>query len=314
LQQELNALKTRIVQQEAQSRRNNLLFYGVPEQINESWQDCEKKIRSIMSNSMGMQNVDSITFERVHRLGMKNPHKSRPIIAKFCHFKAREAVWKLSHKLISTNYKLSEDFPIEILNERKTLYPIFKAAKTSNAVKSALLKVDKLHIDNRIYTTKNLNELPNELRPENLATKVTDKVVLFASKHSTLSNFYSEYPIRIDGQLYCSTEQYYQSEKARFLGDDHSASKVMAESDPYKIHELGKRILNRNHGNWEPHARMTLLKANRAKFAQFDLAKQALMSTKNLPIGEATKDPTFGIGLHIRDPAALDYSNWTGKK
>jgi ribA/ribD-fused uncharacterized protein len=174
------------------------------------------------------------------------------------------------------------------------------------------LKVDKLHIDGQVYSITNLHELPRELRPENIATKITDKVALFASKHSPLSNFYSQSQIKIDHQFYCSTEQYYQSQKAMFFDDDTTAAKIMTETDPYKISALGKRISKFDSAKWEPKIREVLLKANREKFAQDWGANHVLKSTGDLPIGEATKDPTFGIGLHINDPLALEKSKWSG--
>ena len=49
-----------------------------------------------------------------------------------------------------------------------------------------------------------------------------------------------------------------------------------------------------------------------AKFSQVQTARQALLSTGRKVLGEATKDPIYGIGLNINDPAAEDPSKWTG--
>ena len=313
LKQEVSTLKHKLIQQETQSRRNNLLFYGVPEQEWEKWSDCEKSISNIIKTNMGITDGDKIKFERVHRLGLKSANRSRPILAKFCYFKDREIVWHHGRKLAKSNYKLSEDFPIEVLNERKVLYPIYKAADNNKRYKTVSLKVDKLHVDNKVYTSKNLHELPDDLKPAQLATRTTDKVALFASKHSPLSNFYSENLMTIEMRTYCSTEQYYQFEKAKFFKDDVTAEKILAESDPQKIYVLGKRISNCNEAMWEPHACDVLLRANREKFAQVLYARDTLLSTNKLSIGVATKDPKFGIGFHINDPSAFDETKWTGK-
>lgn len=313
LKNEISMLKTRIIQQESQSRRNNLIFNGIPENTNESFGDCEIALWSLFKDVLGITDGKLIKFERVHRLGRKSPHKQRAIIAKFCYFKDREHVWKLRNKLSSSKVIMSEDYPTEIIEERRALLPILKAAKNSTTVKTATLTYNKLHIDGKNYDVNCLNKLPEFLRPENIATKRGNGVTLFASKHAYLSNFYTSEPIKIDMETFCSTEQYYQAKKSLFFNDDITAAKIMSENDPYKIHFLGKYIRNCDESKWQPEACKVLLKANRAKYEQIHIAREALLSTGTDEIGEATRDPVFGIGLTINDPAAFDRSKWTGK-
>ena len=311
LKNEITSLKTRIIQQELQSRRNNLIFYGIPEKDKESWIDCEKSVCDIIGSNMGIENAQDIEIERAHRLGVKQQNKTRGIIVKFCKFKDREIVWKKAKTLAKTNHKLSEDYPAEVLAERRVLYPIYKLAVNNKSYKEVSLKVDKLYINRKAYSSINIHELPPELHPKVFATKITKDVAIFASQHSPLSNFYSEAEIRIDLQTYCSTEQFYQSEKASFFNDDITHNKILAENDPYKISDLGKRIKNYDESLWKPHVRQTLLKANRAKYEQVPIARSLLLSTNDLPLGEATKNPVFGIGLHVNDPKALNIDNWS---
>ena len=114
-------------------------------------------------------------------------------------------------------------------------------------------------------------------------------------------------------ETFFSTEQYYQAKKSVFFNDEVTAAKIMAEKDPYKIHSLGKRIQNCDEEKWQPEACKVLLKVNNAKYEQLCVAREALLATGTDALGEATLDPTFGIGLHINDPAAFDRSKWTGK-
>jgi ribA/ribD-fused uncharacterized protein len=313
LKSELSDMKARTIQLEAQSRRNNLLFYGLPEKERELWEDCENAVKYVLHEVMGISDEAAIKFERVHRVGPKIHRKDRAIIARFCFFKDRELAWSKRGKLKGSIYRIAEDYPQEILAERQQLYPILKAAKNCEGVKSAVLKFNKLHIDGRVNTCKTLQTLPSRLNPANFATKHLDNAVLFCSKFSALSNFYSESPIRIKMRQYCSTEQYYQYTKAEFFSDDEIASKILSEPDPQKIHALGKRIKNCNEEVWLQRAPGVLYEANMAKFSQLDVAKEALLSTGRKTIAEATVDPTFGIGLRISDPAAKDPSKWTGK-
>lgn len=311
LKKELIDLKLRTVMNESQSRRNNLLFHGIIETAKESWQDCEKAVSNVLKKDMNIS--EDIKFERVHRIGYKTPNNARSIIVKFNSFKDREQVWSQRKKLSKLTVRISEDYPTEILEERKVLYPIFIAAKNCDQVTSTSLKVNKLHINGKVYTTKNLYDLPEHLQPKSFATKQQNGVVLFSSRYSLLSNFYSESPISVKGKSYCSTEQYYQHTKALHFEDDLAAKRIMDETDPLKIHNLGKRIRNYNEKQWETRASQVLYEANIAKFQQLPDAKQALLSTESDRIGEATLDPEFGIGLRITDKAALDSDKWTGK-
>ncbi|KAK7910433.1 hypothetical protein WMY93_015117 [Mugilogobius chulae] len=78
---------------ENQSRRNNLLFDGIPESEHEKWSESEDKIRKIISDNLKLD-TKHIELERVHRSG-KLPGqggKPRPIVVKFLRHKDRLAV------------------------------------------------------------------------------------------------------------------------------------------------------------------------------------------------------------------------------
>ena len=272
LRSEVSTLKARITQQESQTRRNNLLFDGLAESTKdrETWKDCEKLVIDTLVNTMGMSEGGSINFERAHRLGPKIPGKTRTVVVRFLSFKDRETVWSKRGKLKTTKIRLSEDFPPEINRERKILYPILKKAETLDTVKTAKLSMNKLYIDKKEYTCRNLCELPPSLRPENLATKRDNGVTIFASRSSFLSNLYSDAEIIIDGQTYRSTEQYLQYQKALRHKNDALASKIKHEGDPYKLMSLGRKVTGVNDANWLTEAKRLLLEANIAKFTQIE--------------------------------------------
>ena len=88
----------------------------------------------------------SFQFDRVHRLGRKtpNPSRPRPIVAKFVHYKDWETVRKSSKVLKGTHFGVSEQFPREIVERRKLLWPNFSEAKRQGL--RASLVIDKLFI------------------------------------------------------------------------------------------------------------------------------------------------------------------------
>ena len=314
LKHEITMLKDRLIQQESQSRRNNLLFDGIAEsEDKETWSDCEKLVKDIFVHKLGILDGGSIKIERAHRLGQKIPGQQRTVIVKFLSFIDCESVWDKRSQLKNSNIRMSQDFPAEINRERRILYPIFKKAKSTEAYKTAQLKVNKLFINNKMFTCKNLSELPEVLRPENLATKRGKGVTIFSSRSSLLSNLYSDASITIEGKSYVSTEQYFQHQKALHFSDDKLASQIMLEVDPYKIMSLGYKVKDYKEELWMQDARKILFKANMAKFTQNDAARNALLATGKDTLGEATLNPVYGIGLNLHDPAALDFSRWTGQ-
>jgi ribA/ribD-fused uncharacterized protein len=94
--------------------------------------------------------------------------------------------------------------------------------------------------------------------------------------------------------------------------NDELASKIMLESDPYKLMSLGYKVRGVNNAAWLPEAKKILYKANLEKFTQIKAARDALLATGNDHLGEATQNRTYGLGLHLNDPAAMDISKWTG--
>ncbi|KAL8580629.1 hypothetical protein ACOMHN_043445 [Nucella lapillus] len=91
LKEKIDRLEDKMDDLEGRSRRNNLIFHGIPspEGQTELWSDCEKAVRKVLREEMGV--AEDVELERAHRLrgGGKSP---RPIIACFSKFKDKERV------------------------------------------------------------------------------------------------------------------------------------------------------------------------------------------------------------------------------
>ena len=83
-------------QLEAQSRRENLKFHGIGEDINGTWDQSETKIRKYFSDELGIDDTN-IKSERAHRLPSKS--KPRPVMVKFSHFKDKDHVFKMYREI-----------------------------------------------------------------------------------------------------------------------------------------------------------------------------------------------------------------------
>ena len=121
----LKLLEYKSIDIEARSRRNNLLFRGLPEVRDE---DCRKTTRDFLESKLDMDELPGI--ERAHRLGKFNRLKGpRPIIVAFSFYRDTNDVISLARVLKGTTFSINRDYPLEITNARKILWPHFKEAR-----------------------------------------------------------------------------------------------------------------------------------------------------------------------------------------
>lgn len=139
LKEEFLELKTRNMQE-------NLLFFGIPEgneqslpsgasNINNSGkqvpENTEDRLSQFMANELQLETPDvaaNIKFDRVHRIGVRKRNGNpRPIVAKFERYSDREVIRQAGMELNSnpsSKYRVREQFPKEIEDRQKLLYPV----------------------------------------------------------------------------------------------------------------------------------------------------------------------------------------------
>lgn len=145
--------ESRIIDLQCRSMRDNLLFTGIeePELQENEFEDTENTLNQFLSREMNISRA--IPFHRVHRLGPADRNQTYPrhIVAKFEHFKDRESVRRAAPKTLKNKpFGVREQFPKEIEDKRKRLYPQMKIAKRDERNKVKLIK-DKLYINNVEY-------------------------------------------------------------------------------------------------------------------------------------------------------------------
>ncbi|MCG8044656.1 MAG: hypothetical protein N0E48_03050 [Candidatus Thiodiazotropha endolucinida] len=145
-------LETKFTDLESRSMRDNLLFYGIPETQGDT-EDCDYLVKQFCNEHLELHQAKDMLLDRVHRVGVKKPNRSRPVVAKFHYFRDRETV-----RLKSYNYteamKLKKvgvgvQQPQQIREARKPLYPVMQKAKENG--KSVKFVKDKLYIDGVEY-------------------------------------------------------------------------------------------------------------------------------------------------------------------
>ena len=141
----------RLIDLQCRSMRQNLIFTGIcePELTRGQYENVENTLKRFLITEMQID-ID-IKFDRVHRLGRSSYHQPypRPIIARFESFKDREYVRAAAPKsLVGKRYGVREQFPPEIEQKRKLLYPIAKRAR-QNRMNTVRLVRDKLYVNGR---------------------------------------------------------------------------------------------------------------------------------------------------------------------
>ena len=132
---ELSDVWKELLYLEAYSRRENLKFEGIEEQLQqangEEKEDTKAKLVDFMQNILGIDDAHEIEFQRVHRMGRrpKEGVAGRPIIPCFLRYPDRERVFKCGRKLKDTAFKMYEDISRDLQNVRRSQIKILKEAR-----------------------------------------------------------------------------------------------------------------------------------------------------------------------------------------
>ncbi len=144
-------LREQLLQQEARSMRDNLVFFNVPEQQTDHIKNTEHVLRDFLKTEMKIKDDDlrKINFDRVHRTGAKQQGRSRLIVAKFNPSYGKEIVLKHAKNLRpGENFGVNEQLPRELDERKKQLLQRYKDAK--NSQQKPKWSMDKLVVGNTV--------------------------------------------------------------------------------------------------------------------------------------------------------------------
>ena len=208
-----------LIAQECYSRRNNLLFDGVPESPDEN-------LHVTMATIISKMDIDATSVSMIGCHRVPSGHhiasrvKPRPVIIKFLRFEDRKRLWSSRHKSSKT-VSIREDYPQVVQRRRQALWPYMKAAHQGDPSNpsgevNAYLRVDKLFINNQKFTHDMTSSIPAYItdRVNNPPSmKCNDETTVFFTKTSPLSNFHAS-TFKVDDQNYKCVEQYLSYKKA----------------------------------------------------------------------------------------------------
>ena len=88
-------------------RRNNIRIDGIKEDNKESWEECGRKVHSLLKEWL---DIESVEIERAHRAGRKSRNKLRTIVYKLLRFKDKQNILRKPNLLKETNIFINEDY------------------------------------------------------------------------------------------------------------------------------------------------------------------------------------------------------------
>lgn len=147
----IKTLAYKSIDQEARSRRNNLIFWGLAENY---YENCFALIREFIKHQLDLDS-DKMYLARAHRLGPRKNHvhnQKRPIIVNFRDFCDIEIIMSNANMLRNTPFSVDHDVPKEINMARKVLWTDVKSIKARNPkAKCQIVYPAKLIVDGKVF-------------------------------------------------------------------------------------------------------------------------------------------------------------------
>gem|GEM_PF-2538663 len=125
----------------------------------------------------------------------------------------------------------------------------------------------------------------------------------------------SNLKIYYDGELFTNSEQIFMYIKAKFFGDENKAGEIVRlGSNPAIAKKLGREVSGYDEEAWSTSRFDAMYAAVKAKFESDRVLTKQLMETDTKTLVEASPvDIIWGVGIHEKDDAILDESNWKGQ-
>lgn len=179
LRKENDALRERVTKQDKQiellereARRNNLIIHGVTDDENERMEGTEHKVVEIIKRT-GVDIAADREIDDARRMGRYREGNTRPIQVKLTRGNKKAEILKQARNLKGTDIWIDQDYPKEILEQRKELIPKLKEAREKG--NKATLKYNKLIINGKVYNPREQQLIPtskdgNERKGDNKRT------------------------------------------------------------------------------------------------------------------------------------------------
>lgn len=129
--------------------------------------------------------------------------------------------------------------------------------------------------------------------------------------YGCFSQFFQSKFIDENGIQFECCEQFMMYYKAKLFENTKIANKILQETKPKIIKNLGRKVSNFNENIWNENKKKIVYKGNYFKFTQNEKLKEILIKTENKILVEASPyDKIWGIGIDTKQ--AIEGKKWEG--
>lgn len=298
------------IREQAANRKLNLIFTGVPEGGGDS---DYRALRDILRLGLSLKDVYvDVAFRMdAQRAGPGGP---RPLMVRFGFLADRRRVWQAKKRLQQGEFNyiwIQEDMPRGLKEDLRIMLRVAKHAEYLQKAEYRDIRVRdfRLHLAGTSYHPSELESLPFELRPSTLCTRRSDEAIIFFGRYSPLSNHHCS-PFTLDEARYMSVEHFLAVKRASLTGDQAILDEARSHTNPSDSKAILNLLRDDHVQEWEESRSNLLLTALRCKFSQNSLLGTCLRVTYPLYLGEASRDPVWGIGFGLSGKDFPPHSLW----
>lgn len=257
-----------------------------------------------------------LEVETAYRIGRSPPEGNpyiRPLIVKFAKLPDRNLIWRHRNTIPQEEGKqrirIQADLPKRLREDVSLLYRVSRAASLMEDFKTVKVTDYALSFNGQLYSANQLEQLPLALRPSSLAMKKSEDTLVFFSKSCVLSNHFPSI-FNINGKVFHNMEQYLAFERASLSEQEHLIERASTAQDPVEAKSILNLLRDDHAQEWQDKRTNIAALGLRAKFSQNEHMAQFLLDTKQYTLGEASKNPVWGVGMTLEDQHVTDSTRW----
>ena len=318
LESSTHVLREKMTQIENEALENNLVFFGVLENLSpkESFEERIEKIHCCIADTLDIEDPNRRIEEarkfniiKTRRLGNYSGDRCRPISVQFKYKEDADAIL-YSKRHLPKGVFVDRQYNNETERRRRRLRPILQAARRLTKYRGECrMEADVLVIKGTRYTMKNLDQLPEDLSTFNVSSVTTTDACVFFGELNPYSNFYPA-GFYEGGDYFSSSEQYIQYKKAVYFKDSQVAEEIMTTDDPLECKKLSRNIDNYSEHRWNQVAYDICEPGVHAKFRQNIKLSNLLIMSGNKKLAEASRDDVWGTGFYLGHVHCADPDKW----
>ena len=124
-------IDNKLVELEDRSRRKNVRIDGIKEHIKETWDECERRVHSMLKERLDIENVE---IDRAHRAGRKSGSKPRTTVCKLLRFKDKQTILRKAKIPKGTNIFINDDYCQDTVQCRNELWEEVKVLRSQGKI------------------------------------------------------------------------------------------------------------------------------------------------------------------------------------